>query len=216
MSNSVARPNPAGEHMANATRRRLSATALVTRQCVESLTEERYAAGVWIGNSPDNARRWPSLETRTACWSAAREIRWSSPGSTQRIGAGSSGSLASKAERDSHATNASASLAGIRRCSFGYARARPSSAKSPGETTSSNRPSCQASSRRAGVPVRERRADMRTLTSRTARKSATAVGCESRAGLLLPGPTPSPRRGHSWPKADQADLTPGRAGAPLR
>lgn len=41
MSNSVARTNPAGKHMANATRRRLSATALVTRQRVESATKER-------------------------------------------------------------------------------------------------------------------------------------------------------------------------------
>jgi hypothetical protein len=41
MSNEAARPNPAGEHMANATGRRLSATALVKRQFVEWVTNER-------------------------------------------------------------------------------------------------------------------------------------------------------------------------------
>ncbi len=93
-------------------------------------------------------------------------------GLAERIGGAVPGSTARSAERAIQATNASAWTGGIRRASLGYARARASSASSAGDTTSSKAPACQARSSRAGLPHGDRIAEIRTLASRTASRTA--------------------------------------------
>src|SRR3954465_1284163 len=91
---------------------------------------------------------------------------------------GPEGSTPRFAWRSKLPTKSSASDAGIRFATFGYASVLRSSARSFGETTRSKSPWAHARSTCAGAPDGDSRPETRTLTSSTARTSA----------LRAPGP----------------------------
>ena len=107
-------------------------------------------------------------------------------------------------------------LAGLRlvdvTAGFGRASVASSSASKLPVTTSSNSPSSQLPSKRAGAPARASSPEIRTLTSSSVRTSG-GVPC---AAPRRRDSTPRPRRGQPWPRSDRAVRGLDRAATPAR
>ncbi len=131
--------------------------------------------------------RSSSPVTRIAEHDSASASKKSSPGSRERRGT-STGSSTIVAVRSRSWMNAVASSVATRERSFGYAKARPSSASTALDTTSSNSPPYHLRKISLGRPDGDKSDEIRTFGSRTTRNHLRRRGlvrcCASTASCM--------------------------------